>query len=147
RLNRTSRGRSSVRGQRGFTLAEMLISIFILGLMLIAIGELALPILTAPSAGSAKSDTVSAAAYGLDVMERDIRETDVTGAWSCTAPPTVTCSQPANLTISPYIALLTAYDQFGVFQPNGVGSTQPAWQAYIVYSHPAGTNIIYRTYQ
>jgi prepilin-type N-terminal cleavage/methylation domain-containing protein len=130
--------------QRGFSLAEMIVSTIILGLMLVAIASLALPTMTAPLRGSAKAETVFSAAYGLDIIERDIRGTDVSGVFACTANVTVTCSQPTALTTTPYLAVLTAYNAAGVFQPSC--STTPCWVAYVVYSQPSG-NIIYRTYQ
>lgn len=135
-----------MRAQRGFTIPEMMVSLIILGLMFVAIGALAGPIMSAPSAGSAKTDTVGSAAYGLDGIERDIRQSDAADVWSCTKSVTVTCTQPTALTASPYVAMLTAYDSSGLFHADPSGSTGPKWQAYIVYSQPAGSSIIYRTY-
>jgi prepilin-type N-terminal cleavage/methylation domain-containing protein len=133
-----------MRSQRAFTLAELLVSLIIVGLMFLAIGAIAGPVLRAPQAGSAKSDTVTAAAYGLDGMERDIRRSDPLTVWSCTVAVTTTCSQPSALTVSPYVAMLTPYSSTGTYNSNSVG---PIWQAYIVYSQGTGNNIIYRTYQ
>jgi hypothetical protein len=133
-----------MKKQRGLSLSEMIVSTIILGFMLIAIASLALPTMTAPLRGSAKADTIMSAAYGLDVMERDIRGSDVSGVWACTASFGVTCSQPTSLTSTRYVAALTAYDAAGTFQPSC--ATTPCWQAYVVYSQPAGGNIIYRTY-
>ena len=133
-----------MRGARGFTLAETIVSIFILGLMLSALAALAGPIIHAPAASSAKGDTIMSAAYGLDALERDLRQSDDAGVWACTVASVVTCTQPTSLTVSPYVAVLTAYDSNGVFQTDASG---PIWQAYVVYSQPAGSSIIYRTYQ
>lgn len=130
-----------MRYMRGFTLAETIVAIFIFGLMLSAIATLTGPIVNAPGQEAAKSDTLMSAAYGLDTIERDIRQSDVTGIFACTKAGTVTCSQPTSLTATPYLAVLTAYNASGIFQ------TGPSWQAFVVYSQPAGSAIIYRTYQ
>jgi hypothetical protein len=135
-----------MRRQRGLTLAETIIALIIFFLMLAAIGAFAGPMMSWPSAGSAKTDTVASAAYGLDEIERDIRQSDVTlGIWSCVVSVTVTCSQPTSLTVSAYTAVLVAYNAGGVFQPMSDGT--PNWQAFIVYSKPPGKNMIYRTYE
>jgi len=133
-----------VRGVRGFTLAETIVAIFILGLMLSAIAALGGVIINAPAATSAKSDTVMSAAYGLDTIERDIRQSDEQGIFACTKSTVVTCTQPTALTVSPYVAVLTAYDTNGIFKSDANG---PLWQAYVVYSQPAGSSVIYRMYE
>jgi len=133
-----------VNSSRGFTLAETIVSVFILGLMLSAVAALAGIIINAPAATSTKSDTVMSAAYGLEAIERDIRQSDKSGIWACTKATVVTCTQPTSLTVSPYVAVLTAYDADGVFHSDATG---PTWQAYVVYSQPAGSSIIYRTYE
>ena len=133
-----------MRAARGFTLAETIVAIFIIGLMFSALAALAGPIINAPAATSAKSDTIMSAAYGLDTIERDIRQSDYVGIWACTKAVTVTCSQPTSSTVSPYVAVLTAYDSNGLFTSDSSG---PTWQAFVVYSQPTGSTIIYRTYE
>lgn len=132
------------RRRRGLTLAETIIAMTIFFLMLAAIGAIAGPILSGPSAGSAKSDTVASAAYGLDEIERDIRQSDVSGVFACTVAVTVTCSQPTSLTTTGYIAVLSAYDSAGVFQANSNGSA--SWQGFVVYSNPTSSGFLYRYY-
>ena len=135
-----------MRRARGFTLAETIVSIFILGLMFSAIAVLAAPIVNAPSAEAAKSDTVMSVAYGFDVVQRDIRQSDVVGIWACTKDTVVTCTQPTSLTATPYLAVLTANDSSGTFTLKSI-TGEPSWTAYVVYSQPTGSNVIYRTYQ
>ena len=134
-----------MRSVRGFFVSEMIVAVFIIVLLFTAIGALVGPIVNAHQQESAKSDTITAAAYGLDTMERDIRQSDGGGVFACTVSLVVTCSQPGSLTTTSYLAVVTADNSSGTFQVKGTGD--PNWSGWYVYSQPSGGSIIYRTYE
>ena len=130
---------------RGFFSSEMIVAAFIVALLFSAIGALVGPIVDAHGQESAKSDTVTSAAYGFDTMERDMRQSDPSDIWACTVSVVVTCSQPSALTTTQYLAVKTADNSSGTFQMDTTNDV-PQWQGWVVYSRPVGSSIIYRTF-
>ena len=64
---------SSKRHSRGFTLAEMLTVIVIMGLFTTFAVAIIAPVVNAPNKEQAKIDTLQAAGRGLYQMQRDLR--------------------------------------------------------------------------
>lgn len=121
-----------MRSQRGFTIAEVLTVMVIVGLILGSIA-MAMPLfLKAPTEAQLQVDNVQTAALALYKVQRDLRQSDPSGIFSCSMPPLVVCTT-ANGPPSPTPALvvLTADNPSGEFKPNANGG--PDWQGFNVY--------------
>lgn len=132
---------SPSRSRRGFTLAEVLAVLFVLGLVLGFVAVIVGPLLRSQGQTQAKVDTVQAAAMALYRIERDLRNTDSGDIWVCTTGATPTCSLPsATLTATSAIVMPTGYlNGTGQFQLTASGT--PSWQGASVYWTDSSGNL------
>jgi prepilin-type N-terminal cleavage/methylation domain-containing protein len=126
---------NSKRLSRGFTLAELLSVLVIMGIFTSFVVMIIAPVIRAPNNEQAKVDTLQAAAQGLYQMQRDIRMADITGVFACASTGGVaSCSQPSSLTSTSIITLVSPLSSG---QLNWTQSTPnpgvPAWQGVVVY--------------
>lgn len=130
------------RGERGFTVAEMVSSIFIIGSFMLTIVAVLTPLLRASGGSQAKLDTVQAAAQGFYQIQRDLRDSTINGVFVCDNSANPTCLKPASIaalamnaagtTSSQVLAMPTgASNGSGTVQVNSVGN--PAWQGVVIY--------------
>lgn len=120
--------------QRGYTVAELISVIFVLGLLTTVVATIIGPLLRSQSQTQAKVDTVQAAAMALYRIERDLRNTTVGDIFTCTTGGTPTCTlAPTTLTNTSAIVMPSAYaGGSGQFQLIA-GSGAPKWQGATVY--------------
>jgi len=130
------------RFRRGFTLAEVLSVLFVLGLVLGFVAVIVGPLLRSQSQTQAKVDTVQAAAMALYRIERDLRNTTSGSIFVCTTGATPSCSAPSTtLTATSAIVMPTAYQNgTGQFQFKSATGT-PNWQGVAVYWTDARGNL------
>ena len=143
-------GRSS-RSRRGFTLAELLSSIAILGLLSSFVVLLVAPMANAPNKAQAKMDTLNTATQGLYRFQRDLRMADPQGVWLCTSITSPACSKPsAGYTTTQVIVMVTPL-QAGTstlqYDSNPLSATVglPLWSGVNVYwlsPNNSGTNTL-----
>ena len=118
--------------QRGFSLAEMLTVLVVVGLAM-SVMAFSIPLfLNGPVEAQSQVDNVEAAALALYKMQHDARPSDIQGIFACTTLPVPVCSTPApgpSPSLATAVVLITANGN-GQFSMSG-GS--PNWQGYIVY--------------
>ena len=133
---------SNRRNSRGFTLAEMLTVVVIMGIFTSFVAGIVVPVINAPHQQQAKVDTLQAAARALYDIQRDLRMSDITGVYVCTGSGgSITCSQPTGSTTASIIAIVSpvASGQLNWSQSSSTLG-QPAWQGVVVYwLDPNGT--------
>lgn len=138
----TSRTRRSE--QRGFTLAELLTVLVIIGLFFSISISILNPLTRAATQGQAKLETVQTAAQGFYVIQRDLRMARPGSTFVCDTGGT-TCTTSGQ----PVIAIPTALDANGNISLSTAssGSTvgRPNWKGFIVYWTSGGK--LYRSYQ
>jgi prepilin-type N-terminal cleavage/methylation domain-containing protein len=120
------------RSQRGFTLAEILTVVVIMGLMLSVVAFSAPLFLNGPQEAQSQVDNVESAALALYKMQHDTRPSNIHNVWACSTVLPV-CTQPTPGPAMPTaqaVAILTA-NATGQFVLNGNGT--PNWQGYDVY--------------
>jgi len=126
---------SSKRSCRGFTLAEMLTVIVIMGIFTTFAVAIIGPLVHAPNKEQAKIDTLQAAGRSLYQMQRDLRMADITGVYACSGSGgSVTCSQPSSLTSTNIVAIISPLAS-GQLNWSSSSTTLglPAWQGVVVY--------------
>jgi len=133
---------------RGFTVAELLVVLLIVVMLLTAVAAALLPLFHASGAAGAKYDALAPAASGLYVIERDIRQSDAGGDFSCSIKP-VSCfdglTQPGDEALA-----IATFDRSGdLSAPYKLDDTtgSPYWLGFIVYWRPADSTAVYRTYE
>ncbi len=120
---------------RGFTVAEVLTVVVIMGIFTTFVVAIISPIANAPNKEQAKIDTLQAAAQGLYEIQRDLRMADVTGVYACTSAGGVaTCTQPTGLTSTSILAIASPLASGQLYWSQSAGSVgKPAWQGVVVY--------------
>jgi type II secretory pathway pseudopilin PulG len=119
------------RSGRGFTVAEVLTVVVIVGLILSVVAMIVPLLLKAPPQVQAQVDSVDSAALALYRVQRDVRQSDTKGIFNCTIAPTVSCAQPQGQpTTTPALLVATANPN-GQFQSDKYGN--PNWQGFIVF--------------
>lgn len=121
-------------GRRGYTIAELLLVTVIMGMISSFVVLIVAPLFKMSNAQVAKVDTVQAAAKAFYRIQRDLRQSDVSGVYVCTYPAPSTCSPPAGaLTHAAVVAIITPL-------ANGDGQLawdpsqgQPKWQGFSIY--------------
>ena len=126
---------SSKRASRGFTVAEMLAVIVILGIFTTFIVAIIGPVINAPSKEQAKVNTLQAAGQGLYDMQRDLRMGGITGVYACTGTgAAITCSQPSASTNATSLVIVSPLSSgqltWSLATPT---AGLPAWQGVVVY--------------
>jgi prepilin-type N-terminal cleavage/methylation domain-containing protein len=121
-------------GRRGYTIAEVLLVTVIMGMISSFVVLIVAPLFKMSNAQTAKVDTVQAAAKAFYRVQRDLRQSDVSGVYVCTYPAPSTCSPPASaLTHAAVVAIITplsnGYGQLTWDSSQG----QPKWQGFSVY--------------
>ena len=119
---------------RGFTIAEVLTVMVIMGFISTFVALIVGPTFSAVSSQGAKLDTLHAAARAFYRMQRDIHQSNVNGIFVCTYPAPTTCNPPSSaLTNATVIAIISPKN-------NGTGQLtwdstqgQPQWQGFNVY--------------
>ena len=140
-----------MRAERGFTIAETIVVALILGMMLTAVAGAMVPMFAAPDRAQAKSDSLGAAASGMYLIERDLRESDVGGVFACVGSP-ATCGDGSLDVGDTAIALPTALASgdlgapFVTISSFGPNAGRPDWRGFIVYWQAAPGGFVYRTY-
>jgi prepilin-type N-terminal cleavage/methylation domain-containing protein len=120
-----------MRGQRGFSIAEVLTVLVIVGLALSVIAFAIPLILKGPTEAQSQVDNVQSAALALYKMQHDARPSTIKGVFSCSTTPMVFCSAPPPpLTQTQAVVLVTA-NGTGQFMLDSKGN--PNWSGYIVY--------------
>jgi prepilin-type N-terminal cleavage/methylation domain-containing protein len=125
-----------MKGQRGFSIAEVLTVTVILGILLTAMAMVAPSMLRAPNQMQAQVDQVNTAALALYKIRRDFSEGDTSGVMGCNVTPVVTCSALGpGLTSVQAMAVITAENPPGAFNvdTSGPNSGYPQWQAFYIY--------------
>lgn len=124
--------------QRGFTIAEMLTVLFVVGLMLGAVA-FAMPLfMNAPVQAQSQVTEVQSSALALYRMQHDARQSDINGMFTCAMQPVVSCATPAPPVVGQpatvqAVVMVTADDGSGVFEDNGTDTGLPQWQGFVVY--------------
>ena len=119
------------RSQRGFTLAEILTVLVIMGLMLSVVAFSVPLFMSGPQEAQSQVDNVESAALALYKMQHDTRPSNIKNVWSCTTA--LACTQPTpgpNMPTAQAVVVLTA-NGTGQFVTNSSGS--PQWQGFDVY--------------
>jgi prepilin-type N-terminal cleavage/methylation domain-containing protein len=120
---------------RGYTLAEVLTAIMILGILGSFVTVIVAPLLNAPNVQQAKIDTTQSGAATLYRLQRDVRQGQVNGVYVCTYPAPTTCSVPSTaptFASVQVVAILTARASgsgYAAWSSTG----QPSWQGFQVY--------------
>lgn len=121
------------RLRRGFSLAEVLTVLVILGLIMTVIAFSVPLALRGPLEAQSQVDNVNSAALALYKLQHDTRPSTIKGVFSCTTAPTLSCTQPTPGPVLPSaqsLVLMTADDSSGQFQSlNGA----PSWQGFVIY--------------
>lgn len=134
--------------QRGLTIAETLVVAVIIGLMLLAIAGAVPPLLSAPARAQAKAESMSPAASGMYLFERDLRESDANAIFACAGSPVV-CGYGSIATADSAVVVATAVDSNDLgatFETSGVVPA-PAWQGFIVYWQREPGGDVYRSFE
>lgn len=131
---------------RGMTIAETLIVSVILGLMLLAIAGALPPLLSSPARAQAKADSISPAAAGLYLLERDLRESDANGVFACTGWP-ASCGSGLLGTADSAVVIATADDSADLGTQFLTYGQHPAWQGFVVYWQRSPGGDVYRTFE
>jgi len=123
-----------MRSQRGFSLAEILTVLVIMGLMLSVVAFCIPLFLSGPQEAQSQVDNVESAALALYKMQHDTRPSTIKGVFACSTLPLPTCTQPTPGPLPPptqAVVVLTANGtgQFTLDKNTGA----PAWQGFIVY--------------
>jgi prepilin-type N-terminal cleavage/methylation domain-containing protein len=129
-----------VRKSRGFTIAEVLTVLMIVGLLLGAMA-FAMPVLMrAPLEAQSQVDNVESSALALYRIQRDVRQSHISQIYDCSLPPAVSCTQPqpppppAQAPTTPALVVMTADSNAGSFEVSGLGDLgYPKWQGFDVY--------------
>ena len=124
----------SNRRQRGYTLAELVSVVFIIGLVMTPIALIMGPLVNSQNRTQAKVDTVQGAAMALYRIERDLRNTNLGSIYECSTAAAPVCTVPAStLSSTGALVIVSAYR-------NGTGqfvtqssSGKPYWQGADVY--------------
>jgi len=124
----------SDRWQRGYTIAELVCVVFIVGLVMTPIALIMGPLMNAQNRTQAKVDTVQGAAVALYRIERDLRNTNLGSIYACTTTGAPICAVPAStLGSTDALVIVSAYR-------NGTGqfitqssSGKPYWQGADIY--------------
>ena len=137
--------------QRAFTIAETMVVALILGLMLTAVAGAMAPLFSAPDRAQAKTDSLGTAASGLYLMERDLRESDVSGVFACVGQP-AKCGDGSLSVGDSAIVLPTALasgDLGAQFMTSDASpdAGYPDWKGFIVYWQAAPGGFVYRAYE
>lgn len=125
-----------MRRQRGFSIAEMLTVVVILGVMMTAMLMVLPLMLKAPMNTQAQVDDVNMAAIALYEVRKDFSEGDTSGIMGCQLTPIVLCSAPgAAPTSVQALVVATADDANGHFNvvENPPGAGYPNWQGFDIY--------------
>ena len=135
---------------RGFSLAELLTVIVIVGLFMSVVVAVLVPVIHASGSGQAKAETVQTAAQGFYTVLRDLRQSTISGINSCTDASPSVCTQPGTLPAPPatspacnspnnvpVLAMMTA-DSGGQRQADAT-SGEPLWQGVLAYWTCDGT--------
>ena len=120
------------RSQRGFTLAEILTVLVIMGLMLCVVAFCVPLFLNGPQEAQSQVDNVESAALALYKMQHDTRPSTIKGVFGCATLPIPTCSQPTpgpNMPPTQAVVIQTANGTGQFMLQNG----NPNWQGFIVY--------------
>ena len=121
--------------QRGYSLAELLSGMLVLGILSTFVAIIVTPLMSAPNVQQAKIDTVQSGSIALYQLQRDIREGQVNGVYTCTYPGPSICITPSTaptLASVQVLAILTA-------RTNGNGFAAwsntgwPSWQGFQVF--------------
>jgi len=129
-----------MRAHRGFTIAEVLTVMVIVALMLGAVAFAMPIILKGPLEAQSQVDNVQQAALALYKIQRDTRQSRLSGIFNCSVTPVVACSpQGGQATSTQALVIVTADNGSGQFkvdtgsQNNGATAGDPKWQGFIVY--------------
>jgi len=121
--------------QRGYSLAELVSGMFVFGLLSTFVVIILAPLMSAPNIQQAKIDTVQTGSAALYRLQRDIREGQVNGVYTCSYPAPSICVTPSaapTLGSVQVLAILTARangNDYSVLSNTG----WPAWQGFQVY--------------
>lgn len=130
------------RARRGFTIAEVLTVLVIVGLMLGAVAFAMPLIMGGPIEAQSQVDGVQSSALALYRVQHDVRQSNVYGIFDCSMPPAPVCSivaPPApgsTPPATPALVVVTADNPNGIFAVAGAGSGNtgyPKWQGFYVY--------------
>ena len=123
------------RAQRGVSLAELLTTMVIFGLITGIVAAIIGPMLRAPGQEQAKVDTMQAVAKAVYRMQRDVRQSTKGGIYYCTNIVPTTCLAPAaGASPAPADALVITSPRngpSGALSISSVGSAQQ--KGYNVY--------------
>lgn len=124
----------NLRSARGFTIAETLTVLVIVGLLLGVVAFSVPLFLKGPQEAQSQVDNVQSAALALYKMQHDTRPSNIHGVYACNMSPVVTCSAPAP-PLQPgnanALVIVTANGN-GQFLLDKVTGA-PAWSGYVIY--------------
>jgi prepilin-type N-terminal cleavage/methylation domain-containing protein len=123
------------RRRRGFTVAELMTVLVVLGLVMTTVAFAVPLMLKAPIEAQSQVDDVQSAALALYKMQHDARPSTIKGMFSCTIAPMITCSDP---TPPPAPQPLPQTQAIVLVTANGTGQFSdlkgnPNWQGYVAY--------------
>lgn len=120
--------------RRGFTIAEVMTVLVIVGLILAVIAMITPIIFRGQSQVQAQTDSIQSTALALYKVQRDVRQSNIGGVLACTTVPIVVCTQPTSAPGAQQtqaIAIVTADNGTGQFVPNNAGL--PKWHGFVLY--------------
>ena len=123
-----------MRSRRGFTIAEVMTVLVILGLILAVIAMITPIIFRSQSQVQAQTDSIQSSALALYKVQRDVRQSNIGGVLACTTVPVAVCTQPTSAPSAQQtqaIAIVTADNGTGQFVPNNAGL--PKWHGFVLY--------------
>jgi prepilin-type N-terminal cleavage/methylation domain-containing protein len=121
----------NIRSTRGFTIAETLTVLVIVGLLLSVVAFSVPLFLKGPQEAQSQVDNVQSTALALYKMQHDTRPSNIFGVFTCNTSPVVSCSAPAPPVQQVNAMVVVTANGAGQFQLNSNGA--PAWSGFIIY--------------
>ena len=122
---------------RGITLVEVMVSMFVLGLVMTAALQLFLPSLERFSVADASYDAQRHALAAVRMLEADLRETRLQPFLAANNVVTATSSSPVTIAMPVALLVPTARTQTGEYRVSAVvspgGGDAPDWQGWVAY--------------
>lgn len=125
--------------KRGFTLAELLTVLVILGLVTSIMAAISAPLLNATTQMQAKGDSLNTDVQGMYRMQRDLRQSDANDVFVCTASGSSCAAPSGSLASTSVLAIVTDKSSSGGWGFSSNDGTS-AWTGFMIYYLAANTS-------